>query len=271
MIISLTLLLPHEYYISILNTYIYISIVAIIMLIYSVVKQLEGKTFYETIMILIIFNFAFALIVEKLVSDISYIPIASFNFILGFFVILFYHYNIYFRKNEILASKASLDSITGLYNRHYLKDLSKQLYKNNKSHPKYVLFLDLDNFKDINDEYGHETGDIVLEIIGQRLIDNVRDLDVVCRYGGDEFIILINSDENTDIHEISQRIIDVISAPIHTYNQIFTIGVSIGISKYNNPETTLDDLLRESDLAMYQAKRKGGNQYVVFEGCQVSD
>ncbi len=174
------------------------------------------------------------------------------------------------------ARHASLhDSLTGLPNRALFNDrLEHGLAAANRSGLHFaVMFLDLDDFKTINDSYGHDVGDLVLKTIAARLREVTRDDDTVSRYGGDEFLyILANIASENDIGTVAQKIIDAVQAPceMRVRNVAIKLSVnpSIGISIFPKHGTTSDVLLDLADKAMYRAKHNKSG-YSFADGDQV--
>ena len=170
---------------------------------------------------------------------------------------------------EHLIFNAFYDTLTGLPNRALLLDRLKQAISRKKRWPDKsfsVLYLDLDNFKNINDSLGHATGDQLLVTVAERLQANLRDTDTVARLGGDEFILLmeeVQDMENAD--EIAQRILKDLSTPRYLNNHEVFATASIGIissdMEYEDPE----QLLRDADIAMYSAKSRGRARFEVFK------
>lgn len=166
----------------------------------------------------------------------------------------------------IEASKqAQHDSLTGLPNRLLLQDRLNQLIElaKRKETQIAVIFMDLDNFKPVNDVYGHAAGDQVLITTAQRLTQLVRSSDTVSRLGGDEFVILLGCLEHAqdEINQLAQRILNEVKQPIYLEkiaNPIY-IGTSLGIAIFPQDGTDPDMLLRQADIAMYQAKQAGRN------------
>jgi diguanylate cyclase (GGDEF)-like protein len=129
-----------------------------------------------------------------------------------------------------------------------------------------LLYLDLDKFKYVNDTLGHPAGDTLLESVARRLRACVRDSDIVARLGGDEFAILYLSPElPAAAMALAQRVIDTIGAPYQLGQRPVHVGVSIGIAIASGSETDGDTLLKNADMALYQAKAKGGRSYCIFE------
>ena len=125
-----------------------------------------------------------------------------------------------------------------------------------------VMFLDLDGFKAINDEHGHELGDMVLQASALRIKAEIRETDTVARIGGDEFIIILSSLPETEVAErIAAGLIKQIMQPIQVEKVVVTVSASIGISIYPENGTTAEALIRSADKAMYQIKRQGKNNF----------
>ena len=161
------------------------------------------------------------------------------------------------------------DTLTRLPNRAMFSDRLAHALKHLKRHPNHrfaVLFIDLDRFKMINDTLGHQAGDEFLIEIAKRLKYCVRDNDLLARLGGDEFVILLDSpNSQEDIEEIATRIIDHVSLPFEIQeNQLFS-NASIGIAPCRQHYQNADEILRDADAAMYQAKALGRGRYVFFD------
>jgi len=168
----------------------------------------------------------------------------------------------------IIRRMAMHDSLTGLANRNLLQkrldDSLKMAKRLNKKTS--VLFLDLDLFKPVNDLYGHATGDKLLQIVGQRLVECAREIDTVARLGGDEFaIILTNLDHENAVPHIADRILESIQKPIEIDGNEHTVGTSIGISFYPDDSNDPQELLRMADVALYQAKDDGRRVFRMYD------
>jgi diguanylate cyclase (GGDEF)-like protein len=153
------------------------------------------------------------------------------------------------------------DPLTGLTNRALFEDRLKHglAQAKRRGWALAVMFLDLDDFKNINDSYGHDIGDSVLQAIAGRLKENIRGDDTISRYGGDEFLCLLMEVRNEqDIMPIAEKIITAIQAPcdvnVHGLSISLSINASIGISIFPKDGTAVDTLVKSADKAMYRAK-----------------
>jgi diguanylate cyclase (GGDEF)-like protein len=170
-------------------------------------------------------------------------------------------------KQQHLDHLAHHDQLTGLPNRLFLAAHLPGAIDDARrtSSMLAVLFLDLDRFKHINDSRGHETGDKLLKAVAQRIRATMRTEDVIVRMGGDEFIVVLKSVENTDqVNDAASRITDALTAPVLVDGRPLVTTVSIGVSLYPRDGTDMGELLRHSDTAMYQAKDRGRNNFQLF-------
>jgi diguanylate cyclase (GGDEF)-like protein len=163
-----------------------------------------------------------------------------------------------------LETDAHVDFLTGLPNRKLLMGTLEQVLKEAKLQDSIVavMFLDLDGFKSVNDSYGHEIGDLLLQNVAQRLTNCIRQSDTVARLGGDEFIILLcGTLDIGNVVRIADTIIKKLNKEFFINNIKINIGVSIGISIFPDNTTNPDEMLRMADNAMYEAKHHGKNNY----------
>lgn len=173
------------------------------------------------------------------------------------------------RKNaeKLLNVRAHYDELTKLPNRVLFADRFSQAIAHSKRNNTLlsICFLDLDNFKPVNDTYGHDIGDQLLIEVAKRLKDVIREHDTVSRQGGDEFTLLLNNIESKiECEQILNRINAILSQAYNIDGAILNISVSIGSTLYPNDDADLDTLLRHADQAMYQAKLAGKNQQTFF-------
>lgn len=165
---------------------------------------------------------------------------------------------------EQLNYKAHFDSLTGLANRNYLElNLNHVIANSQRNTKKFALFyLDLDKFKDVNDNLGHDAGDALLKIVAERLQHHTRKSDIVARIGGDEFILVLTELQDFQVAKtFADRIIKTLLKPIPIKGQDILITTSIGISFYPTDGTDAITLIKNADHALYRAKQKGRNNY----------
>jgi diguanylate cyclase (GGDEF)-like protein len=166
-----------------------------------------------------------------------------------------------------LANLAHHDSLTGLPNRLLFQDrLTHALHLSERTGTPFTLiFIDLDHFKPINDNHGHDIGDRVLQEIAQRLKFAVRKADTVARFGGDEFVILAPSmGDDNDIDRYCQKLLARITAPLVIDQLDLQVGGSLGCAAYPRHATDDKSLLKHADIAMYRAKGHGGNCHAIY-------
>jgi diguanylate cyclase (GGDEF)-like protein/PAS domain S-box-containing protein len=171
------------------------------------------------------------------------------------------------QDEEKIRYQANFDALTGLPNRSLLTDRLSQaiLSANREEWQLGLLFVDLDQFKVVNDTFGHVVGDELLQQVAARIRDCVREADTVARFGGDEFVILLQDIEDPDVAvTISSKVIEAVTKSFKLYGREIFIGASIGITIYPEDAGTADALLRNADMAMYQAKAHGRNTYQFF-------
>jgi diguanylate cyclase (GGDEF)-like protein len=162
-----------------------------------------------------------------------------------------------------------LDPLTGIFNRRYFENqLSKELQRASRyEHNLSVLFIDIDQFKRINDEFGHQIGDHALEELAEILERSVRSVDVVARYGGDEFIVLLPETKKSYAKKTADRILKYIKH--HDFFKdklnVKELAVSIGVAGFPEDAGGTYELIKKADNALYQAKHEGGNQAVACD------
>jgi diguanylate cyclase (GGDEF)-like protein len=170
-------------------------------------------------------------------------------------------------EKENLISKSLIDSLTGIYNRGYLNDLVLATPKLNKAYT--VLFMDIDKFKSINDEYGHDIGDEVLKALANIITNSIRSKEKAVRYGGDEFLVIFEKLSLDDALAVSERI------RINTNNLqhskefqnmpiTLSIGISIGVKN-------LENLIKQADIAMYDSKKRKGNLTTIYKDIMIKN
>jgi len=171
------------------------------------------------------------------------------------------------RQKDILAYKANHDELTDLPNRALFNDrlaVAMKKAQRNKS-ALSIFFLDIDYFKQINDQYGHDVGDEILKRFSQRLGECLRAADTLARIGGDEFMIILEEDKDlTTSKAVANKIIEAMQKPIVLGESELMISTSIGIAIYPQDAAEAEELIKNSDMAMYKAKEAGRNNFKFF-------
>jgi diguanylate cyclase (GGDEF)-like protein/PAS domain S-box-containing protein len=168
------------------------------------------------------------------------------------------------RIEQQLLHQATHDTLTGLVNRACFKDrLQHAMLKAHRANDKLtVIFIDLDNFKVVNDTLGHDMGDALLKHLASRMLIALRESDTVARFGGDEFVILLEHNASIpDRDTVVQKLFDALSAPCDINGQQLFPGASLGLAVYPDDGEDVDTLMRNADTAMYVAKAQGRNGY----------
>lgn len=168
----------------------------------------------------------------------------------------------YQRKLEMMAST---DKLTGAANRQAFEEyftpaLSRSLVE---STPMAVLIIDIDHFKQVNDKYGHNIGDLVIQSAANVLKSNLKEADLLCRWGGEEFLVLLPNMNISQAHELADRMRETVAArSIKVNGNDINITISSGVAEYRKTETP-EELINRADIALYQAKEQGRNQVVL--------
>ena len=166
-----------------------------------------------------------------------------------------------------LSYQAFHDSLTGLANRALFRDrLEHAIARTARTATRFaVLFIDLDDFKDVNDSLGHAAGDAMLRQMTSRLADEVREEDTVARLGGDEFAILLESiDDDEEVEAVATRIVASAREPFELGKSVVSTGLSIGVAIADGTAASAEAVMRNADLALYEAKNLGKNRHALF-------
>jgi diguanylate cyclase (GGDEF)-like protein len=170
------------------------------------------------------------------------------------------------RKNEQkFRDLAVLDSLTGLYNRHYFYQIGQKEVERAQRHqlPLSLIMMDIDHYKEINDQHGHRVGDYVLTLISQIIRDAVRKVDIPCRYGGEEFVVLLPETGLAQACIVAERIRSALDGEnMLIESQTVKVTASLGVVDLPQEPCSIEHMLAKADDAMYQAKQKGRNQLV---------
>jgi two-component system cell cycle response regulator len=160
---------------------------------------------------------------------------------------------------------AVMDPLTGLNNRRYLEGHLRTLFERavTRRRPLSLLITDIDRFKTINDAFGHEGGDEVLREFARRLRKNVRGMDLACRFGGEEFVVVMPDTSRTVAKSVAERLRAEIANTLFTVcGENVNVTVSVGVASLSSGISSHGDLLKQADLALYEAKSRGRNRVV---------
>ena len=173
------------------------------------------------------------------------------------------------RQREALSAQAVRDSLTGLYNRRYLEQaLEREVLRAARNGRTVgVLLLDLDHFKTFNDTHGHEAGDLLLRVLGDYLVTHVRAEDIACRYGGEEFVVILpEASLPMSLSRAQQLWKGVHGLQVNFHGELLRgVSASIGVACFPTHGKATAALLRSADAAMYAAKRLGRDRVAMAE------
>ena len=169
---------------------------------------------------------------------------------------------------EKIKHQATHDELTGLYNRKLIEQIiGKEITRASRYSRSFSLFmLDLDHFKDVNDQYGHQVGDLVLQQAAATIEEHVREVDHVGRYGGEEFLVTLPETTPAEAMHMAQRLVDAIAAltiPLSD-GRVLSLTVSIGVAAFPDNAQSTQELIKAADMAMYKAKRDGRNRVACY-------
>ena len=263
--IGLPLVSPVQDYAAFLMGYkylaLFICLIGLIVLVQMLNKRYIGIYYYIVAMSAIILSVAKEIFYQ---DNTSYLPLGAFIMIVAFSLMTIEEFVSIAKQNKVLSSEIALDKLTSVKNRSFLETYLNQIVERDYVNDCYLVFLDLDRFKHINDVYGHAVGDDVLKMVAARLQGILRSHDFIGRYGGDEFVIVIEDQSIKDLHKIINRIITTINTAMLINERHYYVGVSIGICKLEK-DWSASQWLAYGDVAMYRAKKAGGNRSVTFE------
>ncbi len=223
------------------------------------------------------------LAVEERTNTVALIPLLSEKKNVGILVIEDIPF-VYFERVVILAMQFSLelkkvllyerveelaitDGLTGLYvRRYFFERLNEELHRSRRHKFKFAfLMIDIDNFKNYNDMYGHLVGDVVLKDVAQMIREGVREIDLVSRYGGEEFAVVLPETETESARAAAERIRETIAKnTFKAYDENLNITISIGIAEYPDDSKSVDELVENADSALYRAKAAGKNIVSIY-------
>ncbi|HEX8404259.1 MAG TPA: EAL domain-containing protein [Duganella sp.] len=200
-------------------------------------------------------------------SDLFVAPVQDQHGAVSHFVVAQYDISAAMGYEAEIEYQASHDSLTGLANRNLLRDRLNDAIANarRKESAFWIVFLDLDRFKFVNDTMGHEAGDTLLKIVAERLSASVRETDTVARVGGDEFMLVLpdNPEDGTGVAVLT-RLMEAVAQPIMIEGHEFFITCSVGVATYPTDGDSAESLTRYADIAMYRAKELGRNMFQFY-------
>lgn len=227
------------------------------------IKELKNKNFPLFLPVILIttkddLNLAERFLYET-VDELLRVPIEKLELRVRLDILLRARYYTY-----MLAQETILDPLTGAYNKKYFYDTAqKELEHFHRYGRKFsIVFMDIDDFKKINDKYGHLTGDIVLKTLAQKLKSLLRKSDYVCRFGGEEFVLILHGADSEKAFAIAERIRqEIAKEEIKTYDgKTISITISAGISTVTDTTKNIQEMIDKADMAMYKAKQSGKNK-----------
>lgn len=160
--------------------------------------------------------------------------------------------------------KANRDALTGLYNRAHFETVATELLSGGSLSSSAILFVDIDDFKKVNDTLGHVIGDDVIRCIAKRILGTFRHTDIVARYGGDEFVVFVNEISRVELYKRLQQLCDGFRFPYRNESVEYPISGSIGVAMFPEDGGSYLELLDRADAALYTAKQQGKNRFVFY-------
>lgn len=228
-----------------------------IYLLYLLVQAYRDKRVKLIHLLMLTFMILLAILLGIYFKDLN-----NFMYFMMYIFVLFVGTTIMFRfslirsHSEKLATSVKIDPLTGLYNRVYLNEMMNDGVGIKLDQKYNIIFIDMNNFKEVNDEYGHEIGDQVLSICAKRMRNSCHESDLIFRFGGDEFVIIAPFNENNDVKKMIKRIRDNFSEPIALNHLYLKITVAIGHETFDPSTDDLKTVISQSDQRMYEDKRK---------------
>ncbi len=172
------------------------------------------------------------------------------------------------KTTEKLRELSNRDGLTQLFNRRYIEEtLEKEFNRARRYNSTLsVILTDIDFFKKVNDQHGHLAGDEVLRVVSQRLVSGLRGTDILGRYGGEEFLVVLPETDSQGAQVLAERLRKVVQAePIEAEGESLTINISLGVTELHDNTATYTQLIAEADLALYQSKENGRNRTTLFQ------
>lgn len=245
----------HHHYSSMEGTYKYVALIMIIGVFIMMVRAIYYEHRSSVYMLIALAVGIVAISYEIWYSGArSLVPFATFVVVIAFSLVTIEEFKWLARWNRSLMHQANTDALTGLKNRQCIMEQIESYLSHQASSDAYIFFFDLDGFKAINDQHGHNVGDEVLKVIASRTLNIVGKIGLVSRYGGDEFVVLLDNVSAKMCQALAESLSQVLLKPIRVDDKTVSVGVSIGIVKYQHGFSA-SDWIHESDKAMYKVKK----------------
>lgn len=262
---------PNEIYQNLLPAYIKLCVASIAYFGYIVIQGIMKKKTGSILILIGLSGFIPTILIDfygRLTNDL--IPFGTFFMLIFFSIVVINNVFLIKTQHDYLEEAIMIDPLTGLKNRYFINRLMDQGYTMIDRSRHYILFFDLDKFKLINDNYGHTVGDAILKESASRIQECLhRDTDIICRYGGDEFIAFVAvRDQDGVIQQMIERLLDRFKEPFLVQGQSYTVSTSIGVSEFHLGDN-LEKIIKDSDNAMYRAKKTSAGGIMIIDG-QVS-
>ena len=176
-------------------------------------------------------------------------------------------------NNEVnlWKEKANRDALTGLFNREYFELSSSNSLEKDSLTSAAIVFIDIDDFKHVNDTLGHMFGDDILCCVAKRVLGIFRHTDIVARYGGDEFVVFVNGINRPELEKRLKQLCDVFRFPYRNETVTYQISGSIGAAMFPEDGKNYEELLDHADCALYVAKERGKDQFAMYEPYHLYD
>ncbi len=211
---------------------------------------------------------AYVVPVKAVESGYSFITEYALNILIIFVIctslLIWYIFHLDFKEKKVLSKAAHIDALTQLFNKNYTQEVIEQVLSKNEQNSHCFLILDLDDFKSINDTYGHALGDVVLAKVGSILKEQFRKEDIIGRIGGDEFVVfMVSVNDKEIVEQCIQNLLDVIHSLHVDQIQNYTFSMSIGACFYPNAGNDFMHLYKSADKELYKVKQSTKNGYSI--------
>ncbi len=185
-------------------------------------------------------------------------------------IVIILNAQVKYRKNVdiYVKTETEYDNLTGAYSRKSGEVILEEYYNQSKycMTTPLLMMVDIDNFKVVNDTFGHDMGDVVLKKMSKAIMSNIREANQLIRWGGEEFVILFNNVNTINQYQIGKRVLKCVSSQVFEYkNEKFSVTVSIGGSYFNNDDKEYAQALKRADVALYNSKKTGKNKYTSYD------